>query len=141
MGAAMTHKFAVGQLVYINEPSNLFHGYPRTVVSIEDWIYPYKLDDGFCYPEDKLSAESPTRTTPAQPASREWQTMDIDSGLGIGGIGNDQAAPLVPSVEAIERVRKLTDTDTICRKCGASQNFDGAMFTTISGGDICDDCV
>lgn len=136
----MEHKFTVGQLVYINDSSNLHHGYPRTVVSIERWEYPYKLNDGFCYPESELSAESPTRMTSAQPAGQEWQTMDIDSGLGIGGINNDQSMPSVPSAAAIERVQRLHDTDTVCRRCGASANFDGAMFTNFGGGDICDDC-
>lgn len=135
----MNHKFAVGQLVYINDPSSLHHGYPRTVVSIERWEYPYKLDDGFCYPESELLAESPTRAAAPQSAGREWQTMDIDSGLGIGGINNDQSAPFVPSVEAIERVQHLHGTDTVCCRCGASKHFDGAMFSTV-GGNICDDC-
>ena len=66
--------------------------------------------------------------------------MDIDSGLGIGGINNDQSAPFVPSVAAIERMQRLHDTDTVCRRCGASANFDGAMFTTLGGTNICDDC-
>lgn len=64
---------------------------------------------------------------------------DIDSGLGIWGINNDQSLPTLPSRETIERVQHLYATDVICRRCGASKNFDGAMFTT-GGGDICDDC-
>ena len=61
------------------------------------------------------------------------------SGLGIGGINDDQTLPIIPSVAAIERVQRMHDTDIICTRCGASKNFDGAMFTT-GGGDICDDC-
>ena len=61
------------------------------------------------------------------------------SGLGIGGINNDQSLPEIPSIAAMDRVQRMMDTDIICRRCGASQNFDGAMFTT-GGGDICDDC-
>jgi len=61
------------------------------------------------------------------------------SGLGIGGINNDQSLPEIPSAQALERVQRMTDTDVICRCCGASKNFDGAMFTT-GGGNICDDC-
>lgn len=61
----------------------------------------------------------------------EKQFQDIDSGLGIGGINNDQSMPAIPSVRAIERVQKMHDTDTICKRCGASANFDGAMFTTL----------
>ena len=67
--------------------------------------------------------------------------MDTDSGLGIGGIGNDQSMPTVPSARAFARVQRLSDTDTVCRRCGASKHFDGAMFTTITGSGICDDCI
>ncbi|MFA5836189.1 MAG: hypothetical protein WC837_04450 [Bellilinea sp.] len=66
---------------------------------------------------------------------------DTDGGLGIGGINNDQTLPIIPTTEALERVQKLHDTDTICRRCGASKNFDGAMFTTMAGSEICDDCI
>jgi len=61
--------------------------------------------------------------------------------FGIGGIGvfSENEMPIIPSVAAIERMEKLEKTDVICRRCGASQNFDGAMFTT-SGTNICDDC-
>lgn len=66
---------------------------------------------------------------------------DTDSGLGIGGINRDQSAPTVPTIQAIKRIKHLTDTDTICRRCGASQNFDGAMFSTLGRSSrICDDC-
>jgi len=65
---------------------------------------------------------------------------DSDSGLGIGGINNDQSMPFIPSAAAIGRVQRLHDTDTICRRCGASKNFGGAMFTNFSGSNICDDC-
>jgi hypothetical protein len=66
---------------------------------------------------------------------------DTDSGLGIGGIGNDQSMPHIPSEKSIAKVQEMHDTDTICRRCHASQNFDGAMFTTLGGTNICDDCV
>ena len=66
-------------------------------------------------------------------------SMDIDSGLGIGGINNDQSMPVIPSLQAMERVQKMYDTDKICKRCGSSKNFDGAMFTTYGNG-ICDDC-
>lgn len=72
----------------------------------------------------------------ADPSPSTW---DTDSGLGIGGINNDQSMPFIPSERAIARVQRMYDTDTICRRCGASRNFGGAMFTTI-GGNICDDC-
>lgn len=66
---------------------------------------------------------------------------DTDSGLGIGGINNDQSMPTVPSARALARVQRLSDTDTVCSRCGASKHFDGAVFTTIAGSGICDDCI
>lgn len=69
-------------------------------------------------------------------ATASW---DTDSGLGIGGINNDQSMPIIPSAQAISRMQQMHDTDTVCRRCGASKNFGGAMFTTV-GGNICDDC-
>lgn len=65
---------------------------------------------------------------------------DTDSGLGIGGIKNDQSLTPVPTVRAIKRVQRMRATDRVCRRCGASQNFDGAMFSTLAGSNICDDC-
>ena len=46
--------------------------------------------------------------------------------FGIGGIGVFAAneMPVIPSVAAIERMEKLEKTDVICRRCGASQNFE-----------------
>lgn len=82
----------------------------------------------------ELNIQKPT------PTPKQFASMDIDSGLGIGGINNDQSMPVIPSVRAIERVQKMHDTDTICKRCGASANFDGAMFTTLGGSNICDDC-
>jgi len=61
------------------------------------------------------------------------------SGVGIGGLATYEEAPVIPSVQALERVQQMHDTDVICRRCGASKNFDGAMFTT-GGGNVCDDC-
>lgn len=66
---------------------------------------------------------------------------DTDSGLGIGGINNDQSIPVIPSARALARVQRLSDTDKVCIRCGASKHFDGAMFTTIAGSGICDDCI
>ena len=65
--------------------------------------------------------------------------QDFDSGLGIGGLGRNQEAPIVPTVEQIERVEQLEASATYCRTCGQSDVFDGAMFTT-GGGSVCDDC-
>ena len=64
---------------------------------------------------------------------------DIDSGLGIGGINNDQSLPIIPSAADIERFENMQATDKVCKRCGASKNFAGAMFTNGSK-NICDDC-
>jgi hypothetical protein len=80
-----------------------------------------------------------TTPVPAPANNKTNNTDDTDSGLGIGGINNDQSLPTIPSEQAIERVQKLYDTDIVCKHCGASKNF-GGMFTTLAGGNICDDC-
>ena len=72
--------------------------------------------------------------------AQTYQSIDIDSGLGIGGINNDQSMPTIPSIEALERVQRMEDTDIVCKRCHSSKNFDGAMFTTMAGSGICDDC-
>jgi len=135
-----TGKFSVGDTVYLNDKSSLSHHRQGTVteVNLNGKGYPYRVNFGTTHvyhPERELLAELPK---PEQ--AQQWQSMDVDSGLGIGGINNDQAMPFIPSVRAIERVQKMHDTDTICKRCGASANFDGAMFTTLGGSNICDDC-
>ena len=65
---------------------------------------------------------------------------DYDKGFGNGGLGKYVEAQIIPSAKSIGKMQKLTDTDVICRVCGASKNFDGAMFTNGSD-DICDDCI
>lgn len=129
-----TGRFTVGQTIQINNRSSLHHGQTRVVVAISDNrnAHPYRLDDGLYYPERELSA------LPAA-AHDTCEPHDTDSGLGIGGINNDQSMPFVPSAAAIARVQHMHDTDTVCRRCGASAYFDGAMFTTV-GGNLCDDC-
>jgi hypothetical protein len=64
-----------------------------------------------------------------------------DAIMGIGGVGifEENEVPVVPTVAALKRIEWMQETDVICRRCGASKNFDGAMFTT-GGGNICDDC-
>ncbi len=135
-----TGKYVVGQTVYITDKRSRLHGKQFTIEAIDinpKKAYAYRVD-GLWYPESELSAESPVEAQPA-PAGT-WQSMDTDSGLGIGGINNDQTLPFVPSAAAIGRVQRMHDTDTVCRRCGASANFDGAMFTTLGGSNICDDC-
>lgn len=61
------------------------------------------------------------------------------SGLGVGGAGSYVEPTIIPTIAAIERVERMEKRATYCRKCGQSDVWDGAMFTT-GGGDVCDDC-
>lgn len=90
-----------------------------------------------------------TRPEPAQamlieenPSGRALGASPHDfshSGLGIGGLAHYEEPPIVPTLEQIERMEKLESRARHCRRCGATDVFDGAMFTN-GGGDICDDC-
>lgn len=66
--------------------------------------------------------------------------IDFDRGFGIGGLGRYEESYLVPTVPQIRCMSELEAEAKICRCCGQSE-FDGAMFTTITYGDICDDCL
>lgn len=63
-----------------------------------------------------------------------------ESGLGIGGLATYEETPVIPSERQLERLERLLATEQICKRCGAS-SLDGAMFTTLGGSCICDDCV
>jgi hypothetical protein len=69
----------------------------------------------------------------------EPKTIDFDRGFGVGGLTRHVEDPVIPSEAVMQRIERLEETDVVCRRCGASMNFDGAMFTT-GGGDVCDDC-
>jgi hypothetical protein len=71
-------------------------------------------------------------------ANKEQPKNDFDSGLGIGGLGRQQAARRVPTASEIERRQQMQESATYCSECGQS-DLSGAMFTTL--GDVCDDCV
>jgi hypothetical protein len=65
---------------------------------------------------------------------------DFDSGLGIGGLGRHIEEKPVPTVEQVKRLEQMEARATYCRKCGQSDVFDGAMFTTDPSSGLCDDC-
>ncbi len=90
-------------------------------------LYPGVTDSG-----EYIYSEVDNRFSPVAP-------VDFDSGLGIGGLGRHIEQPVVPTIAAIERVERTEKTAIYCRKCGQSDVWDGAMFTT-GGGDVCDDC-
>ena len=74
-----------------------------------------------------------------QDPPRQSAAQDFDRGFGIGGLGRFEEEPFVPSVQAMRRQAERESRTTICRRCGES-SLDGAMFTTIRGGNVCDDC-
>jgi hypothetical protein len=79
----------------------------------------------------------PQRLNPAQSTE---SPLDFDSGgFGIGGLARYEERPVVPSERALKCYEKMAQRATRCRRCGQTDVFDGAMFTTL-GGDICDDC-
>lgn len=78
----------------------------------------------------------------AQQRQEHRQEQESSAILGIGGIGiyADNEMPIVPSERAIARLERMEKRATYCRRCGQSDVFDGAMFTTLGGTNICDDC-
>ena len=67
------------------------------------------------------------------------EPCDFDGGFGIGGLGNYQEPPTIPTIAQMARLEEMEARARYCQKCGESDVFDGAMFTT-GGGDVCDDC-
>jgi hypothetical protein len=138
-----TGKFNVGDTVKLIDAASRANGITGSVteINLSGRGYPYRVDFGVhhaYHPESELGTAETIH--PQRVPVAEYQSMDIDSGLGTGGIDNDQSVPIIPSLRAIERVQKMHDTDTVCKRCGQSANFDGAMFTTLCGSNICDDC-
>lgn len=62
------------------------------------------------------------------------EPSDFDSGLG-----RHEEKPIAATAVQIGRMEAQARRERICRRCGQSDIFDGAMFTT-GGGNICDDC-
>ena len=75
----------------------------------------------------------------AKPEPMQTVQFDFDGGFGIGGINRAQEMPIVPTPEQIGRYNRAVETDVVCKVCGASKHFGGAMFCN-GGGDICNDC-
>lgn len=66
-----------------------------------------------------------------RPANRLPAAQPVEPVFAIGGIGRGDGA---------EQPAPWPKQGEVCRKCGASAS-DGAMFTTIAGSGICDDCI
>jgi hypothetical protein len=65
--------------------------------------------------------------------------QDFDRGFGIGGLRRHEEDH-VPTAAEIARGEELKRQARYCRRCGCSDIFDGAMFTTDPASGICDDC-
>lgn len=63
-----------------------------------------------------------------------------ESGLGIGGAGSHVEVPIVPSTRTANKIIEMSRRARRCRRCGQTDLFDGAMFTTNPGSGLCDDC-
>jgi hypothetical protein len=92
--------------------------------------------------EDGLILATPEQPAGQPPQPPDESPYDFDSGgFGIGGLGRYEEPPVIPSAKALERYERLEKRATYCRQCGQSDVFDGAMFTTLAGSGLCDDCV
>ena len=85
--------------------------------------------------------EQHTRDEHAKQAN-EAPANEYHGVMGIGGIGTyaENEMPVIPSVAAIECMERMEARARYCRRCGQSDVFDGAMFTTDRGSGLCDDC-
>ena len=127
----------IGDRVQINEPEATYHGKLATITAIDKTnANPFQAHiDGddyfvkFWYIENELLPAGSKQTT----------RPDFDKGFGIGGLGRYVEDPIIPTVAQIERHEKMEAQATFCSRCGESDAFDGAMFTT-GGGNVCDDC-
>lgn len=135
--------FTLGTRVYENDSRSTDFGRQGTVVQINHQNpYPYLvLLDGdqfkFWHPAKFLSL-----TKPELPRAAAVTEPDASSAIfSVGGIhiAIENETPIIPTMAAIERVEQMERKMVVCRRCGCSDLFDGAMFTT-GGGDICDDC-
>lgn len=103
------------------------------------WMLPGIDGPGnYTWNETERTYEPAVQPEPPQPAKQRG--YDFDRGFGIGGLGRYEETPFIPTIRQIEQLEHLEATDTVCRRCGGSENFDGAMFTTDRSSGYCDDC-
>ena len=138
--------FRVNDRVFINDPRSFDHNKRATVVAIDSThTNPYQVQiDGdefaFWYKAGQLSAE-PIQAQAHAPQVAAESVYDFDrTGAGIGGINRLQEDLIIPTKAAFERYERLEARATYCRRCGKSDVFDGAMFTTDPASGLCDDC-
>lgn len=131
--------FELNDRVIIRDRRSTDHGRAGTVIATDmsrSYSYQVRIDndnEAFWYAEHMLTASS----VADQPANES--PYDFDGGFGIGGLGRHEEKPIIPSVKVLERYERKAAQARTCRRCGQTDVFDGAMFTTL-GGNICDDC-
>jgi len=140
--------YEITDRVFINDPRSFDHNKRATIVGIHHTLaYPYEVridGDEFTlqYPERELSAEPILAQAPQAAAEPTGPVYDFDrTGAGIGGINRLQDDPIIPTQAALERYEQMQARATHCRRCGCSDVFDGAMFTTDPASGLCDDCL
>lgn len=131
----MTH--TVGTRVTINKPGTRDHGMAGTIKEVDSRGNYKVMADGSRLGRWRPVAEI---TAPQADAIKENAHDFSTSGLGIGGAGSYVEQPIIPTIAAIKRVERMEQRATYCKRCGDSDVFDGAMFTTARGSGICDDC-
>lgn len=133
-----TARYHVGQQVTVDHPGEAYNGETATIIQARPGEeFPYQVE--MATPDDEGETLFWMGADEVQAATEP--TSESEPVLGIGGIGifAENEMPVIPSPAAMARMEQLQKTDIVCRRCGQSKNFDGAMFTT-GGGDICDDC-
>ena len=77
-----------------------------------------------------------------EPVVHRQIATDFDrGGFGIGGLGRYEEPPFIPTKAQMDKLECMEARATYCRRCGESDVFDGAMFTTLASSGLCDDCV
>jgi len=137
--ARETARYHIGERVTVNHPGEHYDGETATVIEVDPASreFPYRVQMGSVDDEgETLFWFGADELLPIAPSAQSEPV------LGIGGIGvfTENEMPIIPSARAMARAERLEKTDIICRRCGASKNFDGAMFTTDASSGICDDC-
>ena len=127
-----------GDKVIIHDPRATYDGEQGVIVKVKKhgpFPYQVKMKDGTFWFDAK---EVQPVANPPEPETPDY---GFDRGFGIGGLGRHVEDPIIPTVEQMKRVEAAEAKMRICKRCGASDLYDGAMFTTIKGSGYCDDCV
>jgi len=94
--------------------SGIFDLSPEEVTALQVW-------------SDAIPRQSPPATRRAPVAA----PSSVEPIFAIGGLNSGDGAEVSTA---------WPKAGKICRSCGSAES-DGAMFTTLAGGDLCDDCV